>query len=191
MRLEFLKEVNEIKDDNLREACLKMCDEVPTYFWHVPASSSGKYHPSISLGDGGLVRHSIMVCHIGLDLLNAEIFIRDTDINRDLVRVATLFHDILKQGKGDSNHTVFEHPILSADVVKHYLEDAGVDNVSIETICSGIASHMGKWTTSKYNKDIVLEAPKTDFEKLVHTADYIASRKYINGLESWAKENNK
>jgi len=44
---------------------------------------------------------------------------------------------------------------------------------------------MGKWTTSDYAPDVVLEKPSTAFQKLVHTADYVAARKYISGLEEW------
>ena len=43
---------------------------------------------------------------------------------------------------------------------------------------------MGRWNTSKYSKEI-LSTPQTNFQKLIHTADFIASRKYIGGLEEW------
>ena len=41
-----------------------------------------------------------------------------------------------------------------------------------------VASHMDKWTTSKYS-DTVLPRPKTDIQKCVHLCDYIASRKHL------------
>lgn len=185
----FLAEINKIQDEKLKTASLKMVDNIPEYFWHEPASSSGKYHPECDLGDGGLVRHSIMVSRVADDLVTAEMFCRDNQPNRDIVRVATLFHDSIKHGSvADdgtySDHTVFEHPLLAADFVRNHLEEAKVDNLIIELICDGIRTHMGKWCTSKYS-EIAMSKPRTDFEKLIHLADYIASRKYIAGLEEW------
>ena len=45
-------------------------------------------------------------------------------------------------------------------------------------IARAVASHMGKWTTSKYS-DVVLPRPKTDIQKCVHLCDYLASRKHL------------
>jgi hypothetical protein len=42
-----------------------------------------------------------------------------------------------------------------------------------------IASHMGPWNTSPYDKTI-LPVPETKEEKFVHLCDYLASRKLIN-----------
>ena len=186
----FIKEIEKINNKNLKQACLNMVTDIPEYFWIVPASSSGKYHPECDLGEGGLVRHSLMVCNVGMDLVTCEMFVRDNDYNRDLVRVATLFHDVIKHGKVNmddntySSHTVFEHPNLGADFVREHLVANNIDELYIEMICGAIRTHMGKWVTSKYS-DVALAKPRTDFEKLVHLADYVASRKYIQALDSW------
>lgn len=183
MKEEFIKEINTIKNEALRKVAMKMVEDAPEYFWTVAASSSGKYHPAISLGEGGLVRHSVMTYKIAIDLLEAEIFIPISDDNRDLVTITALFHDIIKRGSNSKN-TVFEHPILSADFVYEHLKDADIEPVVIDVICKAISRHMGKWTTCSYSK-ITLKAPVTPFEKLIHTADYMASRKYIKGLDQW------
>ena len=45
-----------IKTEKIREFVLNFLEnEVPEYFKTIPASSSGKYHPASSLGEGGLV----------------------------------------------------------------------------------------------------------------------------------------
>ena len=165
-----------------RDACLKLIPLIPDYFWTVPASSSGKYHPECDLGEGGLVRHSIMVTKIGLDLLESGMFMKDSYRNRDLMIITGLFHDVIKQGFEGSGHTEFEHPEFAADFLMDNLDipDTGYKLV----ICDAVRSHMGKWNTSQYS-DITLKTPQSQFEKLVHTADYIASRKYIAGLEDW------
>ena len=182
----FKDEVNKISNETWREGCLKMMTNIPNYFWVVAASSSGKYHPICDLGTGGLVRHSTMVCKAGIDLLNAEIFVEDTEINRDKVRIACLFHDVMKQGNDCHGHTVFNHPLLGAEFIYENLKDY-VDAESLEEICEAVRTHMGKWTTSSRDPEIVLEKPSTPFQKLIHTADYVASRKYISGLEEWNK----
>ena len=189
-KLLFMKEIEKIHDDKLLKAVEKMVNTIPEYFWVIPASSSGKYHPKCDLGVGGLVRHSLMVCTIAVDLLKAEIFVKDTEYNEDIIRIATLFHDSYKSGIPEANgshseYTVFEHPLIAADKIWSYLFSQGIDAIYINSICDAIKSHMGKWNTSKKYSEAVLPVPKTDMEKLIHTADYIASRKYIGGLEEW------
>lgn len=188
----FMVEIDKIEDVVLRDIAKRMVKDIPEYFWTIPASSSGKYHPECDLGTGGLVRHSIMVCRVAIDLIRSEVFIKDNQVNRDIARIATLFHDCIKSGhiKEDgtySEHTVFEHPNLASEFVQEYLDAGGVDDIKKMMICDAIKTHMGKWCTSKYSS-IILDIPKTDFEKLIHIADYMASRKYIGGLNEW-KEN--
>ena len=186
----FMVEVLKIKDVKLLKAAKAMVKDISEYFWIIPASSSGKYHPNCDLGDGGLVRHSIMVAKCAEDLVISEMFVRDCEINQDIARFAALFHDCIKNGpvKEDgtySDHTEFEHPRFASDFVRTHLETAKVDNLQIEMICGAIYTHMGKWCTDKYGNAKALSKPRTDFEKLIHIADYVASRKYINGLEEW------
>lgn len=184
----FKAEVEKIHNDDLREACLKMIEQIPAYFWKVPASSSGKYHPECDLGDGGLVRHSLMVTKIGIDLLFSEVFLRNNEENEDLVRVSCLFHDCLKSGYETadgtySDHTEFEHPLFASEFLLEQL--VNVDSLKATLISDAVAAHMGKWNTSKYS-DVILTTPKTNLEQLVHVADYMASRKYIKLAEEWA-----
>lgn len=191
MKEEFVREIQNIENEKLRTIAMKMVDQIPEYFWHIPASSSGKYHPKCDLGEGGLVRHSLMVCTCALDLLVSGAFLEDTSENRDMARIATLFHDSFKSGKPKqdgsySEHTEFDHPLLAADFLRVNLINGGIDETTVETIAAAVESHMGKWNTSKYS-DVVLPVPNSSFEKLIHTADYIASRKYIGGLERWAE----
>ena len=191
-RDKFIAEVNKIKNEDLKNACIKMVDLLPEYFWKVPASSSGKYHPDCDLGEGGLIRHSLMVNKAAEDLVISEMFVRDTEVNRDISRVAALFHDCLKSGKVKEDgtyedHTIFEHPLLASDFVKENLVANNIDELKVTMICDAIRTHMGKWCTSKYSK-LALSKPRTDFEKLIHMADYIASRKYIKGLDEWFEE---
>lgn len=180
----FLGQISRIKNEKWREGCEKMLDKIPKYFWVVSACSSSKYHPTCDLGMGGLLRHSTMVCVVGEELVRSEAFIPETDLNYDLTRIACLFHDCIKQGFNSHNQTVFEHPILSANFVREHLKDY-IETEYLDMICGAIETHSGKWTTSNYAPNVTLRKPSTDFEKLVHMADYVASREFIGNLEGW------
>ena len=185
MKESFIKEINKIQNESLKLASMEMVENAPEYFWTAAASVSGRFHPKCSAGIGGLVRHSILAERIGLDLLNAEIFVKDTPIARDLVIVSMLFHDVIKLGHDENGvKTATEHPILSSNFVNQYLTKHNVDEYIRETICSSISTHMGKWTYCN-NSNYSLTKPYTDFEKLIHTADLMASKKYMKGLDEW------
>ena len=190
MRDAFRNMVNLIENEDLRNSAIEMMNDAPDYFWEVAASSTGKYHPQCDLGVGGLVRHSIMVAQAAFDFVTSEIFVEDTTLNRDMAIICGLFHDVIKHGPvaedGTYNpYTVFTHPILGANFVREHLEKANIDNDITNTICNAILSHMGKWNTSKYEPGVTLNVPYTSFQKLVHSADYMASRKYMGGLMEW------
>ena len=67
---EFAAELTLITDPGIRAFTEKCIEELPDYFFRVPASSTGKYHPRISLGEGGLLRHTQMAVQIAADLLH-------------------------------------------------------------------------------------------------------------------------
>ncbi len=50
-----------IVNDDIREFAKVLVEGLPPYIWEVGASSTGKYHPAYSLGEGGLMRHQIAV----------------------------------------------------------------------------------------------------------------------------------
>ena len=66
----FKTELGYIKEDDIREKAIKVINMLPDYFFEVPASSTGKYHPSFSQGEGGLVRHTKAAVNIANELLN-------------------------------------------------------------------------------------------------------------------------
>lgn len=169
----------------------ELVEQVPDYFWVESASSSGKNHPDFSLGDGGLARHSLMVYRWLKMLLEAN----DQDMSDYLpgMVLAALFHDCLKRGLPDKvqEHTVFEHPLLSAKFVLDHAEQFMKDNrdfmentsedeetfkQDIAVAVSCIETHMGRFNKSRHS-DVVLPKPKTPMQFMVHLADYIASRK--------------
>ena len=54
----FEKELEWIADSNVRDFVSTALDQVPDYFFTMAASTTGKYHPTYALGEGGLARHT-------------------------------------------------------------------------------------------------------------------------------------
>lgn len=155
---------------------------MPNYFFEIAASSTGKYHPSYSLGVGGLVRHTkaaVMIAHVLLDL---EMYNRYSSDERDLMLVALILHDGFKLGKEEDagKYTVAEHPKICSEWIKATEElNSMLETDQIDILCGCIESHMGQWNTNYKTKEEILPKPKTAAQKFVHMADYLASRKNL------------
>lgn len=179
--------ISEIKTPELREYARNVCRLIPRYFYSVPASSSGKYHPASDLGDGGLVRHTLAVCKVLSKMMGlANMQVAFSQVTIDCMLIACLLHDSLKSGWDEdyelNNHTKHEHPLLAAKMVRStygLLGNFPNGNYCIELIASCISTHMGQWNTSKYSS-YELPVPNTPQQMFVHMADYLAAQREIN-----------
>lgn len=190
----FTKELDYIKSDDIRAFAKLALENLPDYFFEVAASSTGKYHPTYALGDGGLVRHTKAATRFANHLLqleqNQKIF---NERERDLIIVSIMLHDGWKHGNAGSSFTTHEHPQVCADWVKtneifnNVLSDEDRNIVSM-----AISSHMGQWNETKRSK-VILNKPESEIQRFVHMCDYLASRKDIevlfNNSEDTKKEN--
>lgn len=175
----FKVELGYIKSTKIRKACLEMIKLLPEYFFEVPASSTGKYHPAYAMGEGGLLRHTKAAVRIGYELLTDPcVGDKYTDDEKDLMLMGLLLHDGLKSGLEKEAYTRFDHPILMADYIMDNEEILNLEVEEIEFLCDVIKTHMGPWTTD-YRGNEVLEKPKTKYQNFVHMCDYLASRKCI------------
>ena len=175
----FKIELNYIKDERIKKACLEMLNILPDYFFEIEASSTGKYHPEYALGKGGLVRHTKAAVRIAVDLLNdPSIGDKYTSKEKDLMIMGIILHDGVKCGVPKEKYTRFDHPILMADIVMDNEEVLGLEMEEIEFVCDVIKTHMGPWITD-YDGVEVLEKPTTKYQNFVHMCDYLASRKAL------------
>ena len=178
-REHFKKELEYIKSEKVKNACVEMIELLPDYFFEIPASSTGKYHPEYALGKGGLLRHTKAAVRIAYELLGDEcIGNKYTSNEKDLMIMALVLHDGLKSGYDYEKYTRFDHPILMADYIMDNEERLGLEVEEIEFLCDVIKTHMGPWTKD-YNGVEVLERPKTKYQNFVHMCDFLASRKRI------------
>lgn len=182
-RLNFVQPILDTFENNdIKEFAIMLLDNLPEYIWRVGASSTGKYHPQYSLGDGGLMRHQVAVVRFLNFFLELEQYNnRINSRQRDLMRVAALVHDGRKSGSQEdyekSKYTKFNHPILMADVIRSY-DGRYLNHEELEFIAEIISSHMGQWSTDK-KSNITLPKPNNQYSEFVHLADYLASRKCL------------
>ena len=176
-------EVYKLKYNQLVELGDYLLQEIPEYFFTVPASSSGKYHPVGDLGEGGLVRHSISVKKMLDHLMELNGYYEFTDRQKELLQLAALFHDCMKSGTQEdyekNQHTKFLHPILAANFIMYCACVVGLNYDDAKFIYDAVASHMGQWNINKYG-DGTLPLPQEPHQKILHLADYLASRQDIN-----------
>ena len=175
----FEEELKYIKDKRIRENLIIMINKLPEYFFEVPASSTGKYHPDFSLGEGGLLRHTKAAVRIAVELFNDSALNNFTQNEKDLIIFAITLHDGLKSGLQKSEYTLFEHPILMSNYKKKNKKDLTLENDELNLICRCIETHMGPWTTN-YKGEDVLSPPKDKYQRFVHMCDYLASRKFLD-----------
>ena len=183
----LIQELHLIKKNTLREFITEFIDEcVPEYFYVIPASSTGKYHPAYALGDGGLVRHTKAAVWIAHDLLSLKQNEQLSKVWHDEIIAALIIHDTFKQGldnkKGvgrNAGHTKFEHPLIAAEALQLFAKELHPEMVEdARVIARLVKSHMGQWNRSDRSK-VILPTPQTEVECFVHMCDYLASRKYL------------
>jgi hypothetical protein len=174
--LTFKNELKWIKNKEIQKFVVNIISELPDYFFIVPASSTGKYHPTYSLGEGGLVRHTKSAVLIAKTLLDLEQY-KDkyTEKQRDIMLTALLLHDGVKHGLNGSKYTVATHPIEMSDFIQSKYKTP----YWVGEICDCIDTHMGEFNKDYQTKKEVLPKPKTDMQKFVHMCDFLASRKFL------------
>ena len=183
----FSSELNTLAkfDSGVKTAAELFIEELPDYFFVVPASSSGKHHAKFASGEHGLLNHTKAAFYVAEELFQNPMFncFNGDKRKEALALLAILLHDGCKRGmKNESEeHTQFDHPILAASFIDAHSSDKikmVLSGDEIEFLKSLVLTHMGPWTISKYAKE-VLSAPATDAQKFVHLCDYIASRERL------------
>lgn len=175
----FNPELNYIKNPEYRKNAEILIGLLPDYFFEVPASSTGKYHPSFAQGKGGLVRHTKVAVKIANELLNSMIGYPFKPQEKDLMILALILHDGLKHGNPKEEYVRFDHPLLIAKFIKDNQSKTTFNDQEILFLTNVISSHMGPFNTSNYS-DTVLPIPQNKYQKFVHMCDLLASRKFLD-----------
>ena len=157
-----------------------MIELLPDYFFQIPASSTGKYHPEFSLGDGGLVRHVKAAVKIAKDLLdNPCIGSKYTNDEKDLMIMTLILHDGLKSGLKHNKYTQANHPTLIKNYIIENKEKLELTDKEVTFVGKAIESHMGPWNTD-YTTEVTLDDLISEYE--VTISPLIIGEIYVMGL---------
>lgn len=157
---------------------------IPNQFWSAPASMTGRYHPEIAQGEGGLVRHTLLTMSW---VVRWGRFVNATEEELQCALMAAILHDTYKCGWSNDwtrCGTVPEHPIIAAGQVYKLSLDVVDENTrsKYELIRSAIKWHMGIWSPNPeildYDSYFPLELNDMNkVTKMVALADYSSSQK--------------
>ena len=215
MKTKLDTEIALIQHEDIRLLVRAVLDAAPACFWSMPAATTGKYHPAISLGEGGLVRHTRAVVRIACHLLDMQ-GIYPEERQYSIALAACILHDCCKKWDAEK-YTAFAHPRRAAELIATQANILWpADMAALPPACHGVASersetqsratagellehperayaatapavrcimaavesHMGRWNFNTRTGE-ELPRPLTPMQRLVHTADFLASRKDI------------
>ena len=176
----FNKEYTYIKDDKIREDLKRLVSKLPDYFFEVPASSSGKYHPDFATGTNGLLKHTKVAVRIAYELLNnnciGNVF---NELEKDLIIIALIMHDGCKSGLTKGEYTVANHPLIVSKLIKDNSSKFTLTSEELNLLCGMIDAHMGEFNKD-YRGNAILPLPQNKYQKFVHMCDFLASKKFLD-----------
>lgn len=155
-----------IDDEQVREETAQLTAQAPRYFWEVPASTSGYHHPACR-GQHGLWVHTLMLSTVIDRLGDSVVGLGELEQREvDLAHAAAILHDQRKNGDPEqpADGSVADHELLMAQVIREQAELPAAVAEAVET-------HMGPWYDGP--------EPETPLQRLVHTADMVASTETI------------
>lgn len=195
----FAPELDSITDVSIRDLVVRSATELcGDYFWTRPAAKNNRYHPSVSCGDLGLVRHVKYACWWGEEIMRAldvypegqTAFGNAKTKNHDSVIAALILHDMMKEGDPDKagqpersgnpgrSHIMRCHGIDMADAMFRKVLGGQFTTREQQFIVYGVACHMGVWTSDPaYIPHNLSDPDVRQVAMLVAGADYNSSRK--------------
>jgi len=156
-----LPEVEDIRDEELREQVIQVIRDMPDYFWTAPASSH--HHPPEHQARHGLWLHTKRVCTAFERVAKSMVkqgHLDWSDIDKG--RAACILHDMYKYGipptrvSGTSN----SHDIVAANWLRNHTDLP-------DEVCNAVESHNGPWYAGSQ--------PTSHLQQMVHVADLHAS----------------
>jgi hypothetical protein len=175
----FINEIAYILNPIIRGLAIKAVSSLPDYFFVVPASSTGKYHPAYSLGTGGLANHTRAAVRIAMDLARMDEY-KFTPDEIDLAVAALLVHDGWKSGVIQETFSRADHPKVAATELQDNADlNTLLPPAQFEIFLRLVARHMGQWNKDYKTGQEIMNKPETPLEKFVHLCDYLASRKCL------------
>lgn len=161
---------------------------IPDHFWKATASTTGKYHPSFSVGEGGLMRHTMLNMYWVTRWAN---FFDASPSDLATAVCAAALHDTYKGGyTPDWTTTVPDHPFIAAHEIRKYADlEAGTDGMRDRwyEVADAVYTHMGRFTAEPRNpKNGVFDPIHLEnmsvAGKMLALSDYAAAQKVYDEL---------
>lgn len=171
------KYILEISDKDLKKVAYNILNEIDDANVVRPSSSTGKYHSGKDNEKYGNLHHCKAVRYVANRLIQS-IPAYDNPIEKDIILISALFHDLQKYKNMKEKHTSFEHPVFMAEMFRYYKDDFPQIEDDLERIASNIETHMSRWNETGYSKT-VLPTPTTRSQYIIVFADLIASDRNI------------
>ena len=174
-KVEYFKdELERIFDKKVREFTKLCLMHAPDYvFENCPSSSTGKHHPIDELAPDGTLIHMKKIFTLAYEMVKAL----DCEDNRDLVLSACLVHDLRKQGKNGTGHTMDDHPNQAAELVVEVQEATQLlTDYQFNIIKNCVGYHYGPWGINQWFKNM---SDFTSEELAVFVSDYVVSKRFI------------
>ena len=157
--------------------------QLPDYFFVVPASSTGKYHPAYTNGKGGLLRHTKAAVRIAIELMRLEMY-QYFQAEKDRILIALMVHDGWKHGPQTEDGSYRQYTDQShSKICFNWLVGLSNSCYSISEdllrIADLVLTHMGQWNINGHTGEIFAPKPQTQAQCFVHLCDYLASRKCL------------
>ena len=170
--------INCISDPKLKKLCIRMLEESPPEFFANPEHIR-KWHPGDENGDDAIYIHLKRTMTMALWACNRH-GIEDKKM-LDAVMTVALIHDSPGRIYVDENgsHQIdFDHAPKNAKYIEKVMKDMGIDNETIELVCTGVGLHMGRWEKHA-DKSWLKRFEKNKDHPIVHIireADFYCSR---------------
>lgn len=170
----FNKELSMIKTLSIKRFVIECLDEAPDYiFKNCPSSSTGKYHSIDEFSPLGNVLHTKRVVN-NCDIMARAFNLKEKDY--DLVIGAAILHDMVKQGFEKTGHTVNDHAVLAAQLVRNVFKKtkSKINKKDCKIIENCVLFHNGIWSSGEENDKPIDKF--TMHELCVHMSDYSATK---------------
>lgn len=180
----FKEELAFLKVAGSKEIASWLISKLPDYFFHVAASSTGKYHPSYTNGDGGLLRHTKAAVRIAIELLRIEMYSYLNPLY-DYILIALMVHDGWKHGPQteDGSYREFtdqSHARICYEWLTTWCTEMKPElQAEFLEIANLVLTHMGQWNVNGHTGEVFAPKPATQPQCFVHLCDYLASRKCL------------
>jgi len=175
-----LPELAEITDAGLRGFVEGVLARAPVYFWSVPASTTGRFHPPDEWLPGGLVLHTRRVARVALEIARGWKLSYE---QKNILVAAALLHDVCKYGPGprERGELYGEHCEAGSRLV---LSVPAADGIPRQLIAGLVYHHMGPFGPGAWTPE-----ERTPLELALFTSDYLAARPDLfangTGRRSW------